>query len=138
MKHKQVQFLATGVLLFVIDYVSTLLVYYLFDLEPGIASAIGFCASFVAGFTINRNVVFKHDGKSRFSIGWQIALYLLLALFNLVISSIAIQYIVTHFLPLALVKPIAVAVMAVWNYVILNRLVFAPSRLNDRSSQDAH
>lgn len=124
-KYKQLRYLLTGGLLFLIDYASSLAVYHAFDLQPGFASAVGFTTSFLVGFLMNKHIVFHHTKASRFTTRLQVTLYLLLAFLNLFIASGAVQLLVTLGMRIELAKPLQVAVMAIWNYFILNRFIFS-------------
>lgn len=126
---KQIQFVLTGGLLFIIDYIFSLSAFYIFNLEAAFASAVGFAASFLVGFSINRNIVFKHTQQSRLTVANQVTLYLLLALFNVVISSYLVQLLVDNVAPIEYIKPFVVVVFAVWNYFVLNRYIFSSKDL---------
>lgn len=130
LKLKQVQFILTGGLLFVIDYLFSLSAFYIFHFEAGFASAIGFAASFIVGFSMNRNIVFKHTQQSRLSVNAQIAYYLLLAIFNVIVSSYLVQILVDNVAPIEYIKPFVVAAFAVWNYFVLNKYIFSSKDTN--------
>lgn len=125
-KHRTlINFLITGGILFVIDFGVSLFMYYLVGLGPGISSGIGFTAGFIVGFTLNKKWVFKHDSKSRFNVSAQLILYLLLAVFNLIISSVAVEVIVGKGIMIEIVKPITVIVIAFWNFLIFKFFIFS-------------
>ena len=125
---KKINYLFVGGLLFMIDLVVTLTAFYILHINPGFASAIGFSSSFVAGFALNRNVVFKHTNTSRFSMHTQLTLYLLLSTVNLFITSYSVNLLVNQGLRIELVKPLVVIVAACWNYFILGHYIFSHNR----------
>ncbi len=122
---KPLRFFISGGILYVVDVVSTSIAFYSFHLPAWFASAIGFCVSFLVGFLITKNFVFKHNEKSRFGIKLQIALYMLLALLNLVLSSYIVDVAVRTGVRVEVAKTIIVGVMAVWNYFLLNKFIFS-------------
>lgn len=130
-KHKtKILYLFVGTLLFLIDFGFSVLTYYAFNFEAGIASATGFCASFIVGFTLNKKLVFRHNNKSRFKVRTQVSLYLLLASINLIVSAISVDLLVKHGLRIEIVKPILVAGIAYWNYLILGRYIFSYKKVD--------
>lgn len=129
-KHrKAVTYLFVGGLLFLIDYSVSLFAYHYLDFGPGIASATGFCSSFIVGFTLNKRVVFKHDKTSQHSLNMQIALYLLLATFNLFFTSWIVEVAVNQGVRIEVIKPIVVIAAAFWNYIILGNYVFGHKKV---------
>lgn len=121
---KKFTYLFVGGLLFVIDFGSTVFSYYAFNLKAGYASAVGFGVSFIVGFTLNKNIVFKHGNDSRFTLHMQVTLYLILAFVNLFITSFTVNYFVNHGVHIEIAKPIMVISAAFWNYFILNHYIF--------------
>src|SRR5947209_7749380 len=93
---RQISYLFVGGLLFLIDFGLSVSTYHIFHIAPGYASAIGFCSSFVAGFMLNKKVVFRHTQSSKFTVHKQVTLYLLLAFVNLFITSLTVNYFVRH------------------------------------------
>lgn len=130
--HKQLKFIAIGFLLFLIDFISTVSSYYVLQLSPGISSAIGFTASFVFGFSLNRKIVFVRNENSRFTLKIQIILYLMLALANLFLSALIVEYIVRNGVRIEIIKPLLVIMFAFCNYVIMNKYIF---RINAKTPQ---
>ncbi|MBP7760320.1 GtrA family protein [Candidatus Saccharibacteria bacterium] len=126
LSYRPVRFLIMGGVLYLIDVLTTSGVYYLFSAPPWLASAVGFCTSFMIGFAGNRKLVFRPEGEGKFSAHQQMIFYLLLALINLVISTLVVEYFVRHGARIEIIKTFMVVVMAVWNYFLLRRLIFAP------------
>ena len=124
-KHKRkLTYLFVGTTLFFIDFASTLIVYYIFNLDAGYASATGFCVSFVIGFMLNKRLVFRHSNSSKFKIKTQVSLYLLLAFINLLISAFAVDTSVAAGAPIEVSKVATTIIIACWNYIILGRYIF--------------
>ena len=117
-------YLCVGTLLFVIDFSVTVLSYHVLKFGPGLASATGFCTSFIVGITLNKRVVFTHTATSRFSLNTQVALYLALAIINLILTSSIVDYFVNHGVRIEMMKPAVVIAAACWNYVILGKYIF--------------
>ena len=112
--------------MFLIDFSASMFAFYIVGLSAGWASALGFSTSFVVGFTLNKKVVFKHENNSRLNLRQQITLYFSLAIFNLLISAFAVEYMVDQGLVIEISKTIVVIIIAIWNYIILNRIIFRP------------
>lgn len=121
---KEIRFLAVGGLLFVIDYITSVSVFYLFNAPAGLASAIGFLVSFIFGFLLNRHVVFIHSSQSYYSVHTQVALYLILAVCNLFISATIVQLVDVAGIRITISKPVVTAIIAIWNYIILGKFIF--------------
>lgn len=128
-KHqRKVSYLFVGGLLFLIDYSISLFLYYVIHLPAGYASAGGFCASFIVGFTMNKKVVFTHSKTSYLTLRMQIISYLTLALINLFISAYVVNYLVNQGAKIEIVKPLLTIVIACWNYTILGMYIFGHKR----------
>lgn len=121
---REVRFLLVGGILFVVDYTVSVAAFYLLSVPAGLASALGFMASFIIGFTLNRSIVFAHSEKSKFSVHAQVSLYLTLALANMFISATFVQVSDNLGIKIQLSKPLITAVIAVWNYLILGKYIF--------------
>lgn len=125
-KHeRKLRFLLVGGLLFLIDFGFSLFAYHLLNLSAGWASALGFSISFIVGFTLNKKVVFKRGKNNRFNAKYQLVLYCSLAVVNLFISAFAVEAMVGSGVIIEISKPIVVATIAIWNYIILNKIIFA-------------
>lgn len=82
---------------------------------------VSFMCGFVTSFLLNKAWVFK----SRADIKIAILQYGLLAIVNLVIATGTLYYIVQYEgLPQWLAKIIVMAGIAIWNYMIFNKLIF--------------
>lgn len=128
-KHqRKITYLFVGGLLFLIDLTVTLAMFYVFDVKAGYSSAIGFSSSFVVGFALNKNLVFKHTSTSRFKVHVQVTMYLLLSLVNLFVTSFTVNLLVNKGLRIELVKPGMVIMAACWNYLILGRYIFSQNK----------
>lgn len=121
----QLTYLSVGCLLFAVDFSCSLLAYYSFEIDAGYASAIGFVMSFLIGFTLNKNIVFRHDSLSRFNVNTQVALYLVLAMVNLFVSAYVVDISVAQGIRIEVIKPIVVLTIAYNNYYILGRFIFS-------------
>lgn len=121
---REVRYLIVGGTLFFIDFISTLIAYYVFRLGPGMASATGFMIGFLVGFALNKKIVFTHNKRNRFTLRTQVTLYLMLALLNVVFSASLVRWLVVYGLRIEFVKPCVTILIAGWNYVILGRYIF--------------
>jgi len=115
-----------GVITLGIDVTVTTLLYNFAHLPAYLASAIGFLSGFFFNFPMNRKRVFQHSDKDRFSLHIQIAMVLSLSIFNLVITSLLVELLVTHnIVPIAIAKLLVTALISCWNFILFKMLIFS-------------
>lgn len=87
---------------------------------------IGFTSAFFFNFPINRKHVFQHSPKDRLSLKWQIIFYVSLSLFNLVMTGLLMDWIVSSgLLTISLAKICVSAVIATWNFLLFKFFIFS-------------
>ncbi len=102
------------------------LVFYLLHSLGGVhiilANSISFCCGLIVSFSLNKLWVFKVAGNSKVQFGS----YLALALVNLCISNALIWVAVEVLTIPALIAKLTIMItIAVWNYLIFSRFIFA-------------
>lgn len=124
---KQVVFFGfVGIVTLLIDVTITKTLYRYVSLPAYLASALGFLSGFFFNFPMNRNRVFKHSSKDRFSLNNQVAMVLSLSLFNLVFTSVFVDSLVRfNMLDIAYAKILATAIIAAWNFAIFKWFIFS-------------
>lgn len=118
-------FLIVGTTTFFIDLFFTLLLSEVFHLPPYLASPIGFLSGFFFNFPMNRKKVFNHSDKDRFSMKTQIIFYVILSLFNLGVTAVLSELIVSLGLNIGIAKVIITGLIATWNFIIFRYFVFS-------------
>jgi len=117
-----IKYVFSGIMAFATEYVSFIILFYFFHFHLTIANVISFFAGFTVSFLLNRNWVFgdvsKNGDRTR-----QLLKYFILALINVVISSILIN-LFSIFIVVFLSKLITVCTIAVWNYFIYKKFIF--------------
>lgn len=115
-----------GVVTLGIDVAVTAAAYYMFSMEAYVASALGFLSGFFFNFPVNRKKVFNHSILDRFSAHQQIIMYVFLAIFNLLVTSFCVEFLVSFDILKIERAKIAVTIMiAIWNFAIFKFLIFS-------------
>lgn len=128
-KSKSVKYMTVGLTAFLVEYGSFTL--FMASLSPTGVSLLGsqvlsFCCGLATSFLGSREHTFKSARKDyKHSIKMQLGAYALLALINLVLSSLLL-YMLAHSFQWApwLAKLLVMAMVAVWNFAIFNRIIF--------------
>lgn len=123
-KFRGIRYLATGGAAALTEYLSFLLLYYVFDVSVVPANIISFLLSLIAGFTLHKLWVFGDIEQVRRTRS-QAAAYGLIAVINITFSSFAIAFLVQYNAPGFIAKLILISVIAAWNYLLFQRIVFA-------------
>lgn len=118
-------FLTVGVVTFCIDTGVSYALFHFFHLPAYLASAVGFLSGFFFNFPMNRKKVFHHSIDDRFSLKSQIAMYATLSIFNLFMTSLAVEILVHHGQEIQYAKVMVTAVMAVWNFILFKTVIFS-------------
>ncbi|MBE6870688.1 MAG: GtrA family protein [Ruminococcaceae bacterium] len=85
-----------------------------------VGNTLGTTVAFVANFLLNRSVSFKSDGK--FSV--QFIKYILLFLFNLIVSDIIIYVFSSIGVYYLIVKLFTMAMIVLWNFFMYKKFIF--------------
>ena len=89
-----------------------------------IAQVISFLSGFVVSFVLNRHWVFAATGR----MSTMLARYAVLAGLNVILTSILIDSLMNNLnIPIAIAKVLVMGCVALWNYVIFNKVIFKSS-----------
>ena len=115
-----------GVFTLGIDVVVSTLFYSILHFPAYLASGIGFLSGFFFNFPMNRKKVFHHKDDDRFSLRSQVMLYVALSVFNLIVTSLIVDLMVsTNTLQIQYAKIIVTALVAIWNFLLFKFLIFS-------------
>jgi putative flippase GtrA len=105
----------------------TFLVLHKLGLWLFLANALSFLCGLVVSFLLNKHWVFSHKGNA----SRQFAMYGTLAALNLAISSVTIVVLVQEVgLPAFIAKLCVMAMIASWNFIIFQRIIFKKTALS--------
>jgi putative flippase GtrA len=116
-----IRFLVSGGSAAVTEYGVFLFLFDLVKIDVVIANGISFLCGLMVSFLLNKHWVFKSKQRARM----EVVLYVILALVNLLLSSLFIQLLVhTAGISPFIAKLIGMVVIAAWNYLFFSRLIF--------------
>lgn len=127
-----IKYLITGGLAFTADYILLLACYYVFLLPLWLATTLGYLGGLCVSFLVNRTWVFGEHGKQR-KMTRQLVEYVLLLLFNYVFTVFAIRIFDSLGVSPAISKIVVTAMIAGWNYIIFNKVIFSQDKGQSRS-----
>lgn len=118
-------FVGVGVVTFLIDIISTTILFYGAHFPAYLASASGFLLGFLFAFPTNRKRVFHHSIHDRYSMKLQVLFYLSLSLFNLIITSAIVEVLVGSEIEIQIAKILVTALIAMWNFLLFKFFIFS-------------
>ena len=119
---KVIKYLITGGLSFVFEYGVFLLLVYVFSSKVWASQAISYSLALIVNFLLLRYWAFSHHNTRAVTV--QVPRYLLLAAFNLPVSTFFIHELNGIGIKPFLAKFIVVSVVAAWNYIVYDRIIF--------------
>lgn len=124
---KQILFFGVvGLLTLGIDVGVTTFLYETAHLPAYLASAIGFLSGFFFNFPMNRKKVFRHSKYDRFRLRLQVTMYIAIAIFNLIATSLIVELLVsTEILQIQYAKIAVTVMIALWNFLLFKLVVFS-------------
>lgn len=119
---KVIRYVLAGGFSFVFEYVVFMSVVYGFGFAPEVGQAASYISTLIVNFLILRSWAFKpkKGGKMR----QHLVKYGLLVAFNLPATTLLIGWLTTMGLAAAISKFVVVALTAVWNYLVYDKLIF--------------
>lgn len=121
-----VLFLLVGLASLALDVMVTSILYNVFNLPAYAAGGIGFLSAFFINFPINRKHVFKHTKRDRFVLKIQIAFYVALVAFNLLMTGLLLETILAYSnLSVEIAKILVTALIACWNFILFKYVIFS-------------
>lgn len=124
--HQILFFLIVGLITLGIDVFVATTLYNVFNFPAYLASAIGFMSGFFFNFPMNRKKVFHHSDNDKFSLHSQVAMFILLSVFNLLATSVIVELIVSsEITSIQYAKIFVTALIAVWNFILFKLVIFS-------------
>lgn len=121
------KYILTGILAFMAEYGSFLLLAYVFSVKLlAISQTLSFCLGLLVSFLGSRQFTFREADRSyKMSKQIQLAGYATLAIVNLLVSNLMIYSLVHQFMaPSWIAKVITMGAVALWNFIIFKKLIF--------------
>ena len=122
-KARLVRYILSGILSFIIENSTFLILYYPLHLEVKLANVISICVALTVNFFVSKYYVFE-DKASLIYAKKQFVKYTALVAVNLFISTVIVSTLVHHGLKGYLAKPMVTVVIAAWTYIAYKKLVF--------------
>jgi len=124
MKSKATKYLLTGIASFLLDYGLLLFFFRVINLPLATATSLAFGVGLVFNFIMNKFWVFdsRHTENSKTII--QGVSCLLLVVLNLGITNLIVVYMAEIDIGPEVSKPIATALIAIWNFAIYKKAIF--------------
>lgn len=119
---KRFRYLVTGGTSFVVEYGSFLSLVYVASSSTWLSQAVSYCVGLVVNFLLLRYWAF--NGARGNKMSEHLSKYLVLVAFNLPATSLLMNALTDNGLEPFISKIIVVAVAALWNYVIYDKIVF--------------
>jgi putative flippase GtrA len=124
-----VRYLVAGGIAFVADFALLWLLHEVVGLHVGIAAVLGFLASFVVTYTLQRTVAFLSDAK----VVPSVARYAALVVANTLATGLIVWGLDELGTGWVIAKIVSVAATTLWNYFAYRYWVFATPRKEDHT-----
>jgi putative flippase GtrA len=110
-----------GGMAFVCEYSTFLALYYGAHRSVIVANSTSFLVGLLISFLLNRQWVFRHGSRG---VSWQFGLFVSLATFNLVLTSLILLILRHYGVAPAVGKLGVMALVVSWNFIILRNHIF--------------
>lgn len=121
-----VRYVIVGGVSLIADYGSLLLMYRVFGIDLPVATLISFLFGLSVNFILNKQWSFGAASNVQETTR-QVLLYLLLVAFNTFFTVYAVLALNNAGMPPEISKPLCVAVITLWNYLLYKRVIFRQS-----------
>jgi putative flippase GtrA len=120
--HRLFRYVMAGGISYCVEVGSFLAFYYLLHINSGIANVLSMLTSLSVNYLLSHFFVFKDQ---QVHLGQSLPRYLALVVFNITVSSLIVEVLVTHLhAPGFIVKPFVSAGIAGWTYFAYRVFVF--------------
>lgn len=126
-KNQAVRFLTVGSITFLCEYIVFYVLYIFVHWNLLLANSLSFIVGLSISFMLNRIWAFKEDNYQR-KFHHQALIYIVLALSNLVINNLIVSGLKAAGLDPRIGKIIAIATIAVWNFMVYKYIIFKSVR----------
>ncbi len=123
-----IKFVISGLTAAAIELCSFLFLIHVIDRGLILSNSISFILGLITSFSLNKLWVFR--GKQRINTKKQFLFYVVLAIFNLLITNILIHLIVGADVKAEVAKIMTICLIAVWNFAIFKLVIF---KIDDQS-----
>lgn len=121
--NKSIRYLISGCIAFVAEYTSFIIIYYTAIQSGVVANIISFTFGLVTSFTLNKYFTFRDNNQQRKG-SLQIILYIALAISNLLMTTVAIGFLLSLHIKAFVAKILLMMLVAVWNYFLFKKFIF--------------
>lgn len=119
-----IKYVCVGLVSVIVDYGTLILLYRLFTVPLGTATAAAFIIGLIINFILNRLWAFEAKTDRRSTVR-QAVLYGILVLINTGFTVLVIEYASNSLhIPPELSKPFCVIATTTWNYLLYKRVIF--------------
>lgn len=115
------KYVIAGGITFACEYTTFLVLYYAVGLPVVVANIGAFALSLVVNFLLNRQWVFQHGSRAARQ---QALLFVLLASFNLLVTTSVLLAMKHYGFNVALGKLMIMSVIVLWNFTLMRRVIF--------------
>jgi putative flippase GtrA len=123
--HRLFRYVIAGGVSYCVEVSSFLVFYYLFHVHSGIANALSMIVALTVNYLLSHFFVFKDQ---QVHLGRSFPRYFALVTFNIVLSSVIVDVLVSHLhTPGFIAKPFVSAGIAAWTYFAYKIFVFKNS-----------
>ena len=122
-------FVAVGILTLAIDVGVSTALYSFLHFPAFLASAFGFLSGFFFGFPVNKKKVFHHTKDDRYNLKKQVSFYWILLVFNLIVTSLLVELLVSlSIIEIQYAKVLVTVLIASWNFIIYKIFIFSKTK----------
>lgn len=122
LRQKRVRYLVVGGSSFCIEYASFAGLLSLTD-RLVVVNTLSFTVGLVYSFCLHK--LWSFAGDHQHKTHYQFVIYAALALVNIILSNVILLWLVNHVgIPAMLSKIFTMVLVVVWNYILLNKVVF--------------
>lgn len=123
--NKVTKYLLSGIISFIFEYTSFLILVYIFSTEAWLGQAISYSLTIIVNFVLLRYWAFGHDKSSL--AGHAIKYGLLIAI-NLPVTTMLIYILTSINIPAFLAKLVVILLATIWNYIVYDKIVFRDNK----------
>lgn len=123
-KKKFIKYAIAGSATFIFEY-SSFIILYSIGFKENISHSLSFVLAIMINFYLLKFFVFQDSKKE---VLLQISGYLILILINFILSNIIISLLSNYNINAYLSKILTMIIIIIWNFTIMNRLIFKSSK----------
>ncbi len=117
-------YIAVGGASAAIDVGLVFILFQLLNISLAVATIVGFLAGLVVNFALNKLWSFKSKPVGLRKTQREVALYSMLVGFNLLFTYVAVSYLVSIGVSVAVAKIFTILATTLWNFVLYKKVIF--------------